>query len=176
MSVQSSRLSRGVSAQSIEGDKFLAVGTGDSYFVPSVFDTQDITVSQSFQLNQGDVVSGWFSFFNGDYIPQDSAWVKVLDASGREMEMPAYEVSGTYPASSVDYLSATPWTHWQWTAPAVDTYVLTLGVTTFGDNRYSSYGLYDAIEIAHVPDTGSTWLFAVTLIGVIWLGRKRLAG
>ena len=80
--------------------------------------------------------------------------------------------SGTTPLAPVDFLSVTPWSHWQWTAAATDTYTLVLGVTSLGDNTFASYGLHDAIEVSHVPDTSSTWLYALTLLGVVWCGRK----
>ena len=158
-----------VPTQPPEGEHFLAVGTGNAKFDGA---THNITASQTVELKDGDILSGWSSFYNGDYAPQDSAWVKVLDTTGMELDTVWHEVSGLHPISSVDYLSAAPWTRWQWIAPAAGTYVLTLGATTFGDNRFSSYGLHDAIEVANVPETSPTWLFAFTVIGVVLLGRK----
>ena len=144
---------------------YLIVGTGDIYSVRG--GEKNITVSQSVQLDKGDILSGWSAFYNGDFELQDSAWVRI--SSGAQTNTLWHESSGYIATgASVDYDGTTPWTHWQWTAPLEDIYTVTLGATTFGDNAFSSVGFHDSIEVlyARVPETGG-WV--CLLIGVLSL-------
>ena len=75
-----------------EGNYFLAVGTAETGDVRFPENKVNVTASQSLKLDSGDILSGWSSFYNGDYIPQDSAWVKILGSSGTEVDTPWYKV------------------------------------------------------------------------------------
>ena len=160
-----------------EGNYFLTVGTLDFGFFTG--DTAyDISVNQTFSLNQGESLTGAVFYFNGDYEPQDSVWVKVFDGSGNNLlATPWQEFSGGLnpnDPNSVPYLSASPWTSWQWTAPATGDYTLKLGVSTFGDNNLATFGFFDAIGVTSaVPEPSSTALLAGLLAGFAIMRNRR---
>ena len=140
-----------------------------------------LTLSQQLSLDEHDTVSGWASFFfNGDYEPQDCAWVKIFDPTGHEVANPWREGSGLLnggDSNSAPYLSATPWTHWQWEAPAAGLYTVSLGVTASGNTNFASYGFFDDICVQTsnpvVPEPSALALWAT---GALLLTGRRLRG
>lgn len=160
----------------VNGNKFATLGTLDGgNFTGNR--TYNICLSQQLFLNQGDTVSGWSSFFNGDYEAQDSAWVKFQDCDGALLATPWLEHSGSRPAcdfNSTPYQSATPWTQWSWQVPESGAYTLSLGMTTSGDNNYASYGFFDHIFVVPlhtpVPEPSTATLVAM---GAAWMARLR---
>jgi hypothetical protein len=160
-----------------EGNYFLTVSTLDFGFFTGDA-AYDISANQTFSLNQGESLTGAVFYFNGDYEPQDSVWVKVFDSSGTNLlATPWRESSGGLnpnDPNSVPYLSASPWTSWQWTAPATGDYTLKLGVSTFGDNSLATFGFFDAIGVASaVPEPSSAALLAGLLAGFGIMRTKR---
>lgn len=142
----------------------------------------NISLSQQFDLNQGDIVSGWSFFFNGDYEAQDSAWVKFHAGDGSVVATPWRENSGSQAArdfNSTPYQTATPWTQWSWQAPETGIYTLSLGMTTSDDNNFASYGGFDHIFVtplnapAVVPEPTAAVLIALGAALVAPLRRKR---
>ena len=163
-----------------EGSHFLALGTLErGYFTGGA--AYDISASQTFTLHQDDTVTGAVFFFNGDYEVQDSAWVKILDASGNNLIATPWLKSSGNPnpndPSATPYQDASPWTSWQWTAPATGEYTLSLGVSTFGDNRFATYGFFDGIGVmaTTVPEPSSAALLVGFLSGFLAIRRKRRA-
>jgi hypothetical protein len=101
-------------------------------------------------LHKGDTIVGASFYFNGDFEAQDTVWVKVLDLLGNVLATPWAEFSGSGKPdhhNSVPYIQSTDWTPWQWEAPKTGRYILQLGATTFGDNRFATYGFHDAISV-----------------------------
>ncbi len=161
------------------GNFFAALRTLDRESFPS-HRTFSITLSQQLVLEEHDTVSGWASFLNGDYEPQDCAWVKIFDLTGHEVANPWRECSGLLngvASNSAPYLSATPWTHWQWEAPADGLYTVSLGVTASGNNNFSSYGFFDDLCVQSpnpvVPEPSALALWAT---GALLLAGRRLRG
>lgn len=137
----------------IAGSKFAIIGSlANGNFTGNR--TYHISLSQELALMQGDTLTGWSSFYNGDFEAQDSAWVKILDDEGRLVTTPWRENSGCVPEqhfNTTAFNSTTPWTPWSWQAPASGSYTLSLGVTTHDDNNYASYGFFDNIFV--IPAT-----------------------
>jgi hypothetical protein len=144
--------------------------------------TYHISLSQQFDLNQGDIVTGWSFFFNGDYEAQDSAWVKLLDSNGSLLATPWRENSGSQPDrdfNSIPYQTGTPWTQWSWQAPDSGLYTLSLGMTTSEDNNFASYGGFDHIFVTPfnapiaVPEPTTTALLIIGAAFAAQLRRRR---
>jgi hypothetical protein len=135
------------------GYRFLRMNTRGAANFPGN-DTYDTYVSQTFTLNQGEILSGWSLFYDGDSEPLDSAWVRILDQDGGLIGAPWLETSG----SSAGVLAIAPapseWTLWQWAAPLSGNYTLQLGMTTSGANNAASFGFFDgiAVQATAVPE------------------------
>ena len=163
----------------IDGNFFAALRTLDRGSFPSrrAF---NITLSQKLSLDEHDTVSGWASFFNGDAEPQDCAWVRIFDPTGHELANPWREYSGLPTggdSNSAPCLSATPWTHWQWEAPADGLYTVSLGVTASGNNNFPSYGFFDDICVqASSPVVQEPSALALWATGALLLVGRRLRG
>jgi hypothetical protein len=160
-----------------EGLSFLALGSHDyAFYTNSVL--YDITVQQVVSLQQGMTLTGTASFYNGDYAPQDSAWVKIFDDTGFELlATPWQQFSGGFPAQPGDpnfteYRLASDWSAWQWTAPSSGNYTLSFGVTTQGDNRYGSFGFFDAVGVITAIPEPSTATLTLLLLGALGLRRS----
>jgi hypothetical protein len=124
-----------------------------------------IGLRQTVLLEAGGLVSGFAFFFNGDYIPQDQAWVHILDATGAVVAVPWFQSSGTDgPGVSVPYEEGTPWTQWTWQAPLTGEYTIAFGMTTAGDNRFASYAGFDAIG---VDEPSSACLLTIGMLAAI---------
>jgi len=159
----------------VAGENFLSVGTsGNAFFTNAPSVTYDISVSQTQSFQAGDLLSGYSFFYNGDYEEQDSAWVRILDGDGNQVANPWFHASGPNP--NINYRDSGPWTYWQWLAPADGVYTLDLGVSTFGDNRFASYGFHDDITVmsSAVPEpaAGSLILLGAGLVALRRFRKK----
>lgn len=158
----------------MNGGRFLAVNTrANANFLGN--DTYNTFVSQNFSLNQGEAVSGWANFFNGDNAPLDSAWVRILDGSGGLVATPWNETSGV----SVGPATISPpvsWTMWQWVAPTAGNYTLQLGMTTSDANNSASFGFFDGISLGSPQAVPEPSAMVLGLLGgfAILLGRNRI--
>jgi len=147
-----------------EGARFATLSTlADGNFIGQR--NYHISLSQQFHLNQGDLLAGWASFFNGDYQAQDSAWVKVLNQAGNLVATPWRECSGNQFAAT-SYESASLWMLWSWQVPESGAYTLSLGMTTSGDNNYASSASFDHIfvvpqQVIPVPEPSIATLVAM---------------
>ncbi len=148
------------------GDYFSSIGSADFGFFQASR-SYDITACQVVSLHAGDTVTGWARFYNGDFEPQDTASVKILDADNAVMSMPWCEVSG-----GLGYRSATDSTLWQWEVPDDGDYSIVLDMTTMGDDVAASYGFFDDIEVVAVPELGSEVFLGMGLLGLILPVRK----
>jgi hypothetical protein len=161
----------------MDGSCFAALGSlEDGHFVGNRSD--DITLKQTVALAAGATISGWSFFYNGDYNSQDCAWVKIFDASGQEVANPWCERSGGPREGdhcSTPYLSATPWTQWQWETPADGLYTVTLGMSARGDDNCVSYGFFDdiCVQAASPPVPEPTGL-TLCAIGALLMAVRRL--
>lgn len=134
--------------------------------------TYSFSLNQSVQLDQGDQLSGWAFFYNGDLVPQDLAWVRIFDGGGNLVSTPWSEGLGAANHSAPAPFTATDWTRWEWEAPTSDSYTIRLGMTTSGDNNGASYGFFDNLSITPanpVPEpsllvVGTAGLFLLTLL------------
>lgn len=154
-----------------EGSYVAAIGTGDSFFVDGQ-GTFDIVATQTFDLGAGSTLSGWSRFYNGDFEPQDTAWVRIYDSGGAILATLWTQSSGGLDPgdpNTVPYHSSTNWTEWSWSALTGGTYTLALGATTFGDDRLSSIGLHDGIHVTEtsVPEPATLSLLAIGLVLVL---------
>lgn len=132
------------------GMRFLSLNTrANAEFIGT--GSYDFSVSQSFSLNAGDVVSGLASFYNGDSAPNDQAWVRILDQNGQALATLWSAASG----AAMTTLSLAPavsdWTVWQWAAVAPGDYTLQLGMTTSGANNNASFAFFDGVAITAQP-------------------------
>ncbi len=163
----------------MDGRFFAALGSlADDDFVGN--GNYNITLKQTLALGAGDTVSGWSFFYNGDYEPQDCAWVRIFAPSGQEVANPWHEWSGGLIAgesSSTPHRSATPWTQWQWETPADGLYTVTLGMSTRGDDNCASYGFFDDICVqASCPVVPEPSTLALWATGALLLAGRRLRG
>ncbi len=134
--------------------------------------TYSFSLNQSLQLDQGDLLSGWAFFYNGDLIPQDSAWVRIFDDGGNLVSTPWAEGLGAANGSSNSSLApytTTDWTHWEWEAPTSGRYTLRLGMTTGGDNNGASYGFFDNLNMTPATSVPEPSLLAVATAGLFLL-------
>lgn len=132
------------------GFRFLAMNTrANANFLGA--DTYNFSVSQSFSINAGEVLSGLASFYNGDSEPNDSAWVRILDQDGHALATVWEATSGPQIAQLALAPTAPDWTVWQWAASTTGNYTLQLGMTTSGANNAASFGFFDGVTISAQP-------------------------
>ncbi len=146
-----------------EGLNMASIGTGDEYFLGN--EIWQISASQDIYLNAMDILSGDAFFYNGDYLPQDSGWVKIFDEFNNELSTPWLQYSGILASglASTEYQTATEWSQWQWQAEYQGNYRLVLGVSTSGDNAFDCYAQFDNIQIQQVPEPQSIFLIGLAL-------------
>lgn len=158
-----------------DGYRFAQLSTrGSADFIGD--ETYNLSLSQSLQLDQGQALSGWSFFYNGDVTPQDSAWVRVFDQLGNEMATPWHEGLGSPSVSSIAPLTAGDWTQWTWEAPESGLYTFRLGMTTSGNNNGSSYACFDGLTVhtaTPVPEPGALALAALGAVLLIGIRRLR---
>lgn len=152
-----------------DGTYFAAIGSADyGYFMG--LQTYNITARQTFSLHIGDVLTGSAAFYNGDYEAQDSARVRIFDASNNELSTPWLWVSG-----GNSYRTLSTWESWQWQAPANGDFTVEIGVSTFGDDRFASYGLFDNVHVSTVvpvPEPSAMVFIGMGLAGLAILQRR----
>ena len=150
--------------EAVEGDSFAMLSSESHRFVNTPADDWRITAAQAFSIEANHVLSGWSFFFNGDWTGEDMAWVKILDSAGIEIATPWIQYSGDFlpgHLNSVSWYQATPWTKWEWQAPANGTYTVLLGVSHPGGRNFSTISAHDAIR---VPEPSVLALLSVGLI------------
>jgi hypothetical protein len=153
------------------GNYFLAFEIGGQGILVDNSQSYTSAVNATLFFNLGDTLSGWASFADGDYVPQDSAWVKVFDDTGALVATPFQAVSGNNPDLTPRIV--TPWTLWQWQAPASGMYTVQLGAATVGDNLDPSETFFDDLNFNAVPEPNVGVLALLTLTLLL---RKRGAG
>jgi hypothetical protein len=155
-----------------DGYRFAQLSTrGNANFIGD--DTYNFFLGQSVHLVDGQSLSGWSFFFNGDPTPQDSAWVRIFDQSGNELATPWLEGLGAATSTAATPLTATDWMHWNWEAPEAGLYTVRLGMTTRGDNNGASYAGFDGLAVhmaAPVPEPG---ILALGALGAVLMTRLR---
>jgi hypothetical protein len=132
-----------------QGYRFLRMNTqaGADFLGNNTYNT---FVSQAVTLYQGEVLSGWSLFHNGDTEPLDSAWVRILDQDGGLIGAPWLETSGSSATALAIAPAPSGWALWQWAAPTTGNYTIQLGMTTSGANNGASYGFFDGIAVQAV--------------------------
>lgn len=133
----------------ITGQRFLSINTRANANFLGEGDYETF-LSQTISCAQGDVLSGWAAFYNGDSTPLDSAWVRILDLEGNLVATPWLMNSGTGVAP-LTINSAPDWNSWQWSVPEQGNYLLQLGVSTSGANNNASYGFFDGVTLQASP-------------------------
>ena len=160
----------------VTGGFFAVLGTAtDAAF--SGQRTYQLSLTQPLWLNQGDVLSGCSAFYNGDCIPQDSAWVRILRGDGVELASPWRESSGGMSLAdpnSTPYHTATPWTRWEWKSPASGSYILSLGMTTGGDNTGASFGFFDNLCVQSPVTVPEPSVLSVSMIAAGLLASSQV--
>jgi hypothetical protein len=159
----------------IDGTSVALVGTSHDaarFMNPDPYATFDIVLSQTFDLTAGAVMSGSSLFYNGDAGAQDSAWVRIADASGAIVAQPWFQSSGVLgvtPFVTTHYQTYSDWLDWSWIVPTTGTYTLMLGATSLGDDELASIGYHDAI---HVPEPATLGLLAIAC-AIAWSMQRR---
>ena len=158
-----------------DGGRFLALNTrAKANFLGD--NTYNFSVSQTFTLNQGEMLSGLASFYNGDSQSNDSAWVRVIDSEG-QLVASLWEATSGHAINLLALPPATTWTPWQWETSTPGRFTLQLGMTTSGANNEASYGFFDGITITAqpipVPEPSAMGLGILGSFALIFLRRRR---
>lgn len=146
------------------GNSFASIGSAANAGFTNVGGIYDITACRNLTLREGESVSGWALFYNGDFEAQETASVRVFDNTGQLLSMPWSDTSGFFSDGGVPLRNASDWTFWEWQAPADGDYSLKLGVTTRGDDVYATFGMFDDITVNPVPEP------SVALLGLVGFG------
>jgi hypothetical protein len=146
-----------------DGSAFALIGSQEAgaFFGYGIQGPFDIELTQTISLAAGERLSGDAFFYNGDYVAQEQAWVRIFDASGTLVATPWFDTSGAddnntrdgYPLSATTYQTASDWIQWSWQAGTGGEYTIALGVTTIGDNYWASYAGFDGVTPE--PTSGS---------------------
>lgn len=152
----------------VEGSWFLGVNSGSLADAEPSTGNLDIYVSRSLTLQQNETVRGYSALYNGDFEVQDTGWAKVVDSVGTEHVL-WESVSG-----GGDYLMYRDWQQWSWTATDAGEYTLQLGISTFGDNRFSTFAYFDGIDTSTsaVPESSTLMFCAVLLLSSLFVRRR----
>jgi hypothetical protein len=178
----------------IEGDYFLKV-SGPTNQKDGIFTAPNgeaflfkgltsVSVSTSFSLSPGDVLSGWMALLTDDFpMFGDRAWVEIGSASvgPSPVAIPLtllisdafYNNIGGPNNPPYYFASISPWYFWEWTAPFLDTYTLSLNV--YGDDAFTTNAFFDSNKITHssVPEASTMLYLGFGLIGLTaYNGRK----
>lgn len=128
--------SSGTSYSPVEGNYYSILSSGQGTGVYT-------TLSQTIQVSEGQNISGWAAFdFRDNTSFDDTAWVKLLNASGVELSTLWME-HGFSLSTNWDG----PWAQWSWQASKSGTYTIAYGVANLGDNALSSIALFDKFSI-----------------------------
>jgi len=103
------------------------------------------TVSQTFSASAGDKISGQAFFYTIDYMPfNDNAQVEIISGGS---------VVATVFSANVSTGGSTPWTYWEYTFTAADTYTVEARVANWFDSAVDSHMGLDAVIMLTVDNT-----------------------
>ena len=127
------------------------------------------TLTQDVYMSAGTTIEGWAAFDAGDYF-NDNADVRIFDSSTNLVATPWYS-----DVSIVGKYGNGPWTYWEWTAPAGDTYTLELRVSNAKDSTYDSYALFDYIILTdtEIPEFSTIALPVASILGLLFFFNYR---
>lgn len=124
-------------------------------------------LTQTLDLQAGQIVSGWSRFFTSDYanFDYDRAFVTIGDEEVWENSV--LDVWKGWDDQNLRRYSEGEWSQWSWQAPADGSYLLSLKITT--DDQEGSWSNFDNITVSgpqpmRVPDGGST---AILILGTV---------
>jgi hypothetical protein len=128
------------------------------------------SISQGFELDAGQTLSGWAFFDSRDYLPyNDYAKVEIYDSGNALVATPFYADVGM-----VGSYGDGAWTPWSFTATVDGVYSILLGVANIGDSGYSSYAGFDEIHApVAIPEPATLTLFGVGLAGLGFARRRQ---